>query len=310
MKVSVLVLTYNHEKFIAQALDSILMQEGNFDYEIVIGEDCSTDKTRDIVIDYQKKYPDKIRLLLPEKNLGMMRNLVQTYNACKGQYIAILEGDDYWSSPHKIQKQIQFMDKKSGFAVCFHNARAVREDGKFPSTLLCPLFQRRVSTFEDLLFDNPVPTVTVMFRNGLITDFPKWFFHLGYGDWPLLLLAAQYGKIGYIKETMAVYRIHASGVASGAYASEERYLNNIHNIIQVYEAINGHFDFRYNAFITKKISAYRNLAQKYKSERSRSRLETLMIWSHKLPALMWVHYGLSSVLKLIKSWETKLRWKI
>src|SRR3712207_1086613 len=102
MKVSVLMLAYNHEKFIAQALDSALMQQVNFDYEIVIGEDCSTDNTRDILIRYQKEYPHRIRLLLPEKNLGMHDNLIQTFKACRGDYIAFLEGDDYWTSPNKL----------------------------------------------------------------------------------------------------------------------------------------------------------------------------------------------------------------
>jgi glycosyltransferase involved in cell wall biosynthesis len=310
MKVSVLVLTYNHEKFIAQALDSILMQEGNFDYEIVIGEDCSTDKTRDIVIDHQKKYPDKIRLLLPGKNLGMMRNLVQTYNACTGEYIAILEGDDYWTSPHKLQKQIAFLDTNFDFAICFHNARAVWEDGKLPSTLLCPLFQKRESTIEDLIAGNPVPTLSVMLRNRLVTNFPDWFFDLSYGDWPLLLLAAQYGKIGYLREPMAVYRIHAGGAASAAHTNEEKYLKNIYGIIQVYELFNSHFDFRYNKLIVKKISDFRRLADKCKNKGNISRLEPLLKWSEKFPALLHVHYGVSSTLRLIKLWATKIRAKI
>lgn len=114
MKVSVLMITYNHEKFIAQAIDSILMQQVNFDYEIVIGEDCSTDGTRAIVIQYQKEYPDKIRLLLPEENLGMHKNFVQTFRACQGEYIALLEGDDYWTSPRKLQKQVDFFRLSSG----------------------------------------------------------------------------------------------------------------------------------------------------------------------------------------------------
>ena len=90
IKASVLMVTYNHQEFIAQALDSVLMQEVDFEYEIIIGEDCSTDNTRQIVIDYQRKYPDKIRLLLPEVNLGAHENFIATYKACNGKYIALL----------------------------------------------------------------------------------------------------------------------------------------------------------------------------------------------------------------------------
>src|SRR5918998_6653247 len=102
MKVSVLVTTYNHEKFIAQAIDSILAQKVTFDYEIVIGEDGSTDTTRDIVLTFRRRYPKRIRLLLPQRNLGFYGNIIfeQALEACRGQYIALLEGDDYWTSPY------------------------------------------------------------------------------------------------------------------------------------------------------------------------------------------------------------------
>src|SRR6266702_1500393 len=125
MKLSVLMITYNHEKYIAQALDSVLMQEVDSNYEIVIGEDCSTDNTRKIVLDYQRKYPNKIRALLPDKNLGMLWNFVATYEACQGKYVAILEGDDYWSSPVKLQKQVDFLDKNTGCVVCCHAAQVL-----------------------------------------------------------------------------------------------------------------------------------------------------------------------------------------
>ena len=104
------MITYNHEKYISKALDSILMQKTNFSYEIVIGEDCSTDKTRDILINYKKQYPDRFKLLLNEKNLGAYKNAHQALQACKGEYIAFLEGDDYWINPDKLQIQIEYMD--------------------------------------------------------------------------------------------------------------------------------------------------------------------------------------------------------
>src|SRR5438132_1821213 len=102
MKLSVMMITYNHERFIAQALDSILAQRVNFDYEIVIGEDCSTDGTRDILMDFHRRYPDRIVLLLRDHNLGVMRNFEATLGACRGRYLALLEVDDYWTSENKL----------------------------------------------------------------------------------------------------------------------------------------------------------------------------------------------------------------
>ena len=97
IKVSVCMITYNHERFIAQAIESVLMQETDFRVELVIGEDCSTDGTRAIVREFGERFPERIRLLLPEHNLGMMPNFVATLSACRGQYVALLEGDDYWT---------------------------------------------------------------------------------------------------------------------------------------------------------------------------------------------------------------------
>jgi predicted O-linked N-acetylglucosamine transferase (SPINDLY family)/predicted SAM-dependent methyltransferase/GT2 family glycosyltransferase len=213
MKVSISMVTYNHEKFIAQAIDSILMQEVDFEYEIVIGEDCSTDSTRQIVLDYQKRYPDKIRLLLPEVNLGAHTNAINTYKACKGQYIALLEGDDYWLSPDKLRKQVEFLDRNSEFVICFTNSLLFREDNPQQSTLFLSK-QAEVSTIENLLVCNFISTPSVMYRNGIVRDFPAWYTEQGMGDWTLYILLAEHGKIGYIDEVMSAYRIHVGGVWS------------------------------------------------------------------------------------------------
>jgi glycosyltransferase involved in cell wall biosynthesis len=213
MKVSVAMVTYNHEKFIAKALDSVLMQSTNFDYEIVIGEDCSTDNTRSILLDYQKRHPGKFRLLLHEKNLGMHLNGAQTLDACKGEYIAMLDGDDYWTSPEKLQKQVDFLDSHPACAVCFHNALIVYEDGSREPISYRPN-QKAFSTIIDLFLDNYIPTCAVMFRSGLFGKVPEWIGTLKMGDWLIHILNALHGNIGYLDETMAVYVVHPGGVWS------------------------------------------------------------------------------------------------
>lgn len=216
MKVSVLMLAYNHEKFIEQALDSVLMQQVDFEYQIVIGEDCSKDNTRDILLRYQQKYPDKIHLLLPEKNLGMHDNFLQTFKACRGDYIALLEGDDYWTSPNKLQKQVDLLDTHADYTICFHNALILHQDGSKTQWRLIPSTseQEKVLTFtlEDLLSTgNIMSTASIMFRQGFIHEFPAWIYDVDFVDWIMQILLAQHGNIGYIDETLSVYRIHPQG---------------------------------------------------------------------------------------------------
>ena len=108
--VSVKMITYNHEPYIAQAIEGVLMQETDFPIELVIGEDCSTDRTRAIVFDYQKKYPEIIRVITSDKNVGANKNNKRTIKACHGKYIAFCEGDDYWHNPYKLQKQVDYLE--------------------------------------------------------------------------------------------------------------------------------------------------------------------------------------------------------
>ena len=250
MKVSVLMITYNHEKFIAQAIDSILMQKVDFDYEIVIGEDCSSDNTRQIIIDCQKKYPDKIRLLLPEKNLGMHINFINTYKTCQGKYIAVLEGDDYWISSEKLQKQADFLDNNPDFAICFNNSLIFWEDNHREPTIFLRN-QSKISTLENLLTQNFISTPTVMYRGGLIKNFPDWYYDQGMGDWTFHILNAQYGKIGYIDEVMSAYRVHETGVWSSK--SREYQLKGT---IKMLNDINKHFEYKYQNIISNSINYY------------------------------------------------------
>ncbi|MFN6481896.1 MULTISPECIES: glycosyltransferase family 2 protein [unclassified Nostoc] len=210
MKVSVLMLAYNHEQFISQALDSILMQQVNFDYEIVIGEDCSKDNTRNILIGYQQKHPDKIRLLLPNTNLGMHDNFIQTFKACQGDYIAILEGDDYWTSPYKLQKQVDLLDTHLDYTICFHNALILFQDSS-TNYYLSPENKKLFFTLEDILSSNLMPTASIMLRQGFVHEFPDWIYDVDLVDWTLQVLVAQHGQIGYIDEVFSVYRNHTQG---------------------------------------------------------------------------------------------------
>ncbi|MEO8666267.1 MAG: glycosyltransferase [Ignavibacteria bacterium] len=249
MKLSVWMTTYNHEKYIKQCLESILMQETNFDFDIIIGEDCSTDGTRKILEEYEKKFPGKIKLFLPEKNLGMIEMDVSTLQLCTGSYLALLNGDDYWTSPDKLQIQVDFMDANPDSSMCYHKAKVINEiDGSSWDTEFTG--ENNFLPVEKLFKGfNPIMTSSVVCRN--IMKLPDWYSEVPYGDMPLYLLLAQSGNIGYMDKVMSVYRISINGNWQG-----DKLENNLIKDVSYYNLINEKFDFRYDKFI-KKILAQR-----------------------------------------------------
>jgi len=219
MKVSVSIVTYNHEKYIARAIDSALMQQTDFDFEILIGEDDSSDRTRSIVQHYAGRYPEKIRLFLHDRTDVLYihgrptgrRNLLNNLRQARGKYVALLEGDDYWTDPGKLQKQVDFMEAHADFSICFHNMQVVYADAQkasHPSNVN----QKETATIQDLFAENFIYTASCLFRNGLIKDFPNWFLTVMPGDFPLFILLAQHGPMHYLDEIMGVYRVHTSSL--------------------------------------------------------------------------------------------------
>lgn len=261
MKVSVLMITYNHEHFIAQAIESVLMQETDFEYEVVIGEDYSTDTTRDIALSYQRRYPDKIRLLLPDTNLGMNRNFIETIGACSGKYIAMLEGDDYWTTPYKLQEQINFMERYPGCSISFHNVTVYDETkheviGEMRSNIVKELLE-----LEDILVNNYLHTSSAVFKNGLFENDFQWLSSVMNLDTTIYILCALQGQIGYIDKTMGRYRIHSGGIWSQ--------LNNVRKfqeLIKTYGLINTKLAYRYDKTLGPFINSLTfSLAQAYEN---------------------------------------------
>lgn len=215
-RVSVIIITYNHERYIAQAIESVLSQRTNFSYEILISEDFSTDTTRAIVEAYAKKLPHLIRLCLSDQNLNNNCVTTRAIEAANGEFIAILDGDDYISSPSKLQKQVEFLDVHQDCAMCYHNARVVDESGVPTGELHVKSSSPRLDGLGTILAANPVPGSSPMLRKTAVTTFPEWFVDAPFGDWPLYILAAQCGRIGYIDETLSVYRKHSASLWAGS----------------------------------------------------------------------------------------------
>lgn len=211
MKLSILMVTYNHENFIAQAIESVLMQETDFEYELIICDDYSTDNTRKIVEQFAADNPSRIRFLNREKNLGPAQNFIKGFFECRGQYVAFLEGDDYWTFPTKLQQQINALDSNPNWAICFHTVRVIHEDGSQPPEEYPKNRNKTEYSLEDLLSVNFIQTCSLVVRNGLVCEFPEWYMKAVPGDWPFSILHAQHGKISYLPEVMATYRRHSAG---------------------------------------------------------------------------------------------------
>src|ERR1700693_1289131 len=173
MKLSVAMITYNHQRFIGEAIGSGLAQKVNFGSEIVIGEDCSTDGTRGVILDFQRRHPERIVPILRERNVGAMRNFAETIAACRGQYVAFLEGDDYWTSVDKLQRQVDFLDAHPDSVLCCHRVKFLYETGS-AEVNVHPLLAAGPYTIEDLLRMNFVMTCSAVLRRDLIGPLPRW----------------------------------------------------------------------------------------------------------------------------------------
>ncbi len=209
--VSVRCLTFNHELYIEQALDGFLMQETNFPFEVVVHDDASTDRTADIIRQYESKYSKIIKPIYEIENQyskhdGSITRIVNA--ALKGKYIAICEGDDYWTDPLKLQKQVNFLEANPDFSLCFHR-RDILENGQLRADEL--VVKKDVWEINEAMY-YCVPTQTVMYRN-LPHIFPKRCISLDATMW---LSLSRYGKFKFLDFVGAVYRIHKGGMWNGS----------------------------------------------------------------------------------------------
>lgn len=213
IKVSVSIITYNHENFIMEAIESVLKQKVNFNYEIIIGDDHSSDKTREILKKYEERHPELIKLIFHPRRYreipGRTNNITNIY-ACQGKYIALLDGDDFWISEDKLQTQVDFLDCHEEYALSSHNAKIFSEENKFAPYLFNEKFTylNKGSSFthEDIAKEWFVPTSSLMFRNDLIKQFPDWFWKVYRADYALLLLLSQFGDLKYFEKIQSAWR--------------------------------------------------------------------------------------------------------
>lgn len=239
MKLSVFVVTYNQEKYIAQCLDSILMQKVDFDYEIVIGEDHGTDGTRAICEEYADKHP-KIRLLPLIDNIGVVKNWIRTIGSCQGDFIALCEGDDYWTNENKLQEEYNYLLNNQDYGLVYGNySRYYEATDKFEECDSQEHKQGKV--FSNLVASDFIAPLTVMFRKSILqnaitnvlNDIPPIL--LKSIDYPIMLNVALLSNIAYIPHNYGVYRIITSSISNtGCILRRAQYRESMLAIANIY----------------------------------------------------------------------------
>jgi glycosyltransferase involved in cell wall biosynthesis len=212
--VSVVIITYNQEKYIAQTIECALAQNVDFDYEIVIGEDCSTDRTREICLHYQEKYPDIISVISSPKNVGLLDNWYKSVCIAKGKYIAACAGDDYWHNPDKLKRQAKILEANQDCGMVHSDAFALNESTGNIEKHIHPKLEHHVDSsnfIEETLILNKVIAGTVMFRKKYFDDYYNIEELKENGiiveDVPLWLEIAAISNVCYIPEKFLTYRL-------------------------------------------------------------------------------------------------------
>lgn len=210
---SILCLTFNHEAFIDQTLESFLAQRTRFEVEIVVADDCSTDGTAAIVESFRQRVGARLRLLRTPVNLGVTRNLRRAMAACRGRYIALCEGDDYWRGHDKLQIQVDFLEAHPAYVLTFHDATMIDSNGRTYGVQL-PRSLQRDATPADLRTTRPISTLTTCFRN-VLDPLPPELDQAPALDLCLWSLLGHHGRGKYMPHIEpAAYRLHSGGVFS------------------------------------------------------------------------------------------------
>ena len=209
--VTVSCITYNHEKYIARALDSFLMQKTDFPFEIVIHDDASTDRTPEIIREYAEKYPEIIRPMYQKENQYSkgISNISGAFNfpRAEGKYIAMCEGDDYWIDDSKLQRQADYMEAHPECTMCFHSAKTESEDKALRAKEVRPYKRSKLCTPEEVIDKRAnYPTASLMFSANLAKALPQWYHDCPVGDIPIHIFMASKGTVYYMDRKMSVYQ--------------------------------------------------------------------------------------------------------
>ena len=290
-KISVCIITYNQEAYIKQTLESVLKQEISLDLEVVVSNDCSTDGTHKVIQTVLEEHAKGhlVKYYNQECNLGMMLNFKFALEQCSGSFIAICEGDDYWTDPLKLEKQVAFLQNNSNYGMCFHNTEQINflnndEIKSIPGVLVDTDY-----TIQDYILANKTATCSMVYRKEFFHDIPDWFVRVPFGDLALVLTVlknSENKKARVLKDTMAVYRIHATGVHGSLHKTNKSlilaYKQHLHfmKIIKIELLQESVYKL---ALTEKKMKTYAKLAGLTKKENKLLQyLKYKMLWYVKL----------------------------
>jgi glycosyltransferase involved in cell wall biosynthesis len=234
--VSVAITAFNSADWLPRALDSVLAQRANFPFEIIIGDDCSQDATVSVANSFRERYPNVIRVLERSKNLGIQRNYYETFEQCRGKFIAWLDADDYWTDADKLTVQVETMESDDSINACGHFVRWVSNTGEVKRDRY-PSIAPGQYGLEEIIRHNFLPSLSVMFRNGIHRDLPEWYFDLApTTDWPIWVLAALSGSIVLLDRVMADYVLTPGSSLMGKgdlywYETDARFYEYIETIL-------------------------------------------------------------------------------
>ena len=258
--VSICCLTYNHEDFIKGAIEGFVMQKTNFKYEILIHDDASTDRTAEIIKQYEEKYPDLIKPIYQIENQYSKGIYIDIESKARGKYIALCEGDDYWIDEYKLQKQVEYMEENPECTFCFHNSKVEDQLDKNKSRLVIPWLpenrkyynhKSRKYTAGELQLLGFIPTMSFFYPKRVLDNPPDWYFEAPVGDAPLKLLASSCGYAYYMDEVMSVYRFNVAESATTKWRMESisQTVQRCNRFIKMLNDFDEYTNYKYNSDI-------------------------------------------------------------
>jgi glycosyltransferase involved in cell wall biosynthesis len=257
--VSINCTTYNHEDYIADAIESFLMQKTNFKYEILIHDDASTDRTAEIIKEYEKKYPDVIRPIYQIENQYSkgIKKISYKFNStrAKGKYIALCEGDDFWTDPYKLQKQVDYMDRNPDCSMCVHAAYKVTPEKRKMKLHIRPNIGNKIFSVEEVIEGGGglFATNSIMYSREKGIERPPFYENAPVGDYPLAIYLALQGTVYYIDEFMSAYRVGVQGSwTSFTFSDHRKTITHFQKSIDMLDEINNYTDFLYDKAIERR----------------------------------------------------------
>ena len=259
--VSVCSMVYNHEKYVRQALDGIINQKTNFKFEIIVHDDASTDNTAEIVKEYEFKYPDLFNCIYQVDNQFLKQNVLTDlmFPLSRGKYIALCEGDDFWTDENKLQKQVDALESNGSVSCCFHKVFTMNEIENF--TFEYPIPNKTILNFRDILSKHYIATSSILFNKSFLPmPFPKWLSKSRILDIPIELMLADKGNFVFINQEMGCYRKNINSITS-----DKNHIKNGRKIfLYVYINLNKEFRYKYwNLFFWKIFKLYLGKVKDY-----------------------------------------------